>query len=142
VNARGPVWPLGTYELASFNGQDFPAELPDGRTLLGGSCTLSKRTVVGTHSPIRDPSVRFRMGFRFPEARRRYSRQGSVWIGEGPVEGARIPLQFVASVGMDWGSGFDEFPLEWAHREEATGTLFGNELRVGDGDKFIVFMRR
>ena len=38
--------------------------------------------------------------------------------------------------------GFDEFPLEWGSREYASGTLFGNELRVGDGEKTLVFMRR
>ena len=46
LEARGPMWPMGTYELISFHGQDLPAELPDGRTPNSGSCTLSERCPV------------------------------------------------------------------------------------------------
>jgi hypothetical protein len=140
---------MGTYKLVSFHGQDLPVEFSNGATLEGGSIRLFQRRLrPGYAAPVSDVVV-FQMRFDCPEMRQRFyffHRDGYVWVEEEPSEGPRTSLLFEARAGMDSeggrNAGFDEFPLRWSHPEEAQGTLFGNELRVGDGEKYLVFMRR
>ena len=66
--AVGPVWPLGTYGLVSFNGQRPPIELSDGTTLEAGSLTLSERRGWG-YGPASNGAVRFLMEFQIPKNR-------------------------------------------------------------------------
>ncbi len=141
-------WALGRYELVSFNGQSLPVELSEGRTLSGGYLILrGEEEGVGP--------VSFEINFADPDPKwwRSYyhsgylSVRGSVWADQEPVEGVRNHLRFEAKVdrGEDyvwWFHLFDEFPLEWAGPKFASGTLFGNELRVGHGEKLLVFMKR
>jgi hypothetical protein len=141
-------WPLGTYELVSFNGQSLPVELSDGRILSSGSLTMFEG-IRGAWGLSRSPGVEFGMILNYPVPFGRFvlRPRGTVWAEQDPVEGARNPLHFEALGRGDVdGSyvfrGFDRFPLEWGNREYASGTLFGNELRVGAGEKFLVFMRR
>jgi hypothetical protein len=147
--SRGPTWPFGTYELVSFNGQSLPAELSDGRMLNSGELTLSEGVLTGQLH--RREGVGFSLSFSYPTGR--YVREearswhGGVSARQNLVEGSRVPLGFEV-VGFYSGanswvySGFDEFPLDWADPRVASGTLFGNELRMGDGEKLLVFMRR
>jgi hypothetical protein len=149
TDADRSSWALGRYELVSFNGQSLPVELSKGRILSGGYLVMAAgRDGLGP--------VGFEMHFSDPTpapwwsgygVSRSVSVVGSVWAFQEPVKGAQNLLHFDAKTRMvDYEAsmfrGFDEWPLGWADPYMASGTLFGNELRVGDGENLLVFMKR
>ncbi len=142
-------WALGRYELVSFNGQSLPVEFSEGRILSSGYLAMAAGEdglgPVGFRMHFSDPSPS--PWWRGRGVSRSVSVVGSVWAYQEPAEGTQNLLHFDAKTRrVDEEAfvfrGFDEWPLGWANRHLASATLFGPELRVGDGEKFLVFMKR
>jgi hypothetical protein len=138
LHETGPAWPLGYYELVSFNGQTLPVELPNGEILRGGHCALLES---------RYGEMRFRVSFgyggkpRVPRDLAPRVLDGRVVIRLDAARGARKPVRFVIEGRGEFEDGELGGVKTYAVEEEASGTLFGNELSLGTGEESVVFMR-